>query len=106
MWRWERGRQASGYRKLLLAHGRRWDLHLIDYPRYSHVPDHVDPIPGRRHVRANLVLSGERKLYAAEPLFECGRFTIFRSDRRHMVGMIRRGRSLVLSLGLSLPERA
>ncbi len=28
--RWQPGRQGTGYRKLLLAQGRRWDLYVLD----------------------------------------------------------------------------
>ena len=103
MWRWLPGRQGTGYRKLLLVHGENLDIHVLDYPHLSHVPVHMDPIPGRRHIRANLLLTGARKLYVDDAIFECGRLAIFRSDRLHMVGLVTQGRSLVLSLGLSLP---
>src|SRR5258708_15512001 len=49
--RWEAGRQGTGYRKLRLGRGRRWDLYLIDYPPGTSIPEHVDPVPGRRHWR-------------------------------------------------------
>ena len=57
---WQAGRQGTGYRKLLVAGGRQWDLYLLDYPRGTSVPVHVEPVAGRRHWRANLVLWGER----------------------------------------------
>ena len=102
MWRWEAGRQGSGYRKCQLAGGPHWDLYVLDYPLGSYIPPHVDMIPGRRHYRANLVLMGDRQLHA-HPVFTWGPLSVFRSDKLHSVGLVRR-RSFVLSLGLSLVD--
>lgn len=104
--RWEEGCQRSGYRKMLLGHGRTWDLHLIDYPAGTGIPPHTDPLPGRRHVRVNVaILPGGTRLYADGTIWRWGeRVVIFRSDRRHGV-RAGNGRRLVLSLGLSLKEK-
>lgn len=101
--RWEEGRQQSGYRKLLIAHGKVWDLHLIDYPAGHGIPAHTDPIPERKHIRINIaLLSGGSRLYADGTIWRwCERVVIFRSDRRHGV-RAGNGRRIVLSIGLSL----
>jgi hypothetical protein len=99
--RWQRGRQGTGYRKLLLAEGKRWDLYVIDYPRGTSIPTHVDPVPGRRHWRANLVLWGERA-YEGDVVMRLGPLVVFRPDvMPHGVATVSR-RRLVLSLGVAL----
>jgi hypothetical protein len=99
--RWQPGRQGTGYRKLLLARGRRWDLYLLDYPAGTSIPTHVDSVPGRRHWRANLVLRGERA-FAGDAVLRVGPFVVFRPDvMPHAVKTVAR-RRLVLSFGVAL----
>jgi hypothetical protein len=99
--RWQPGRQGTGYRKLLVAHGRRWDLYLLDYPVGAFVPEHVDPVPGRHHWRANLVLWGERA-FQGEAVLRLGPLVVFRPDvTPHAVSTVGR-RRVVLSFGLAL----
>lgn len=102
---WVAGRQGSGYRKMDLAHGTTWDVHLIDYPPGTGIPAHTDPLPGRRHLRVNVaLLTGGTRLYADGTLWRWAeRVVVFWSDRRHGVRK-GNGRRLVLSLGISLKE--
>ena len=95
---WQPGRQGTGYRKWRLAQGRSWDLWLIDYPRGSSIPEHVDPVPGKRHYRLNLRLWGE-DVFEGQALGQLGRLTFFRPDV--MPHSVRRvgSRRLVLSFG-------
>ena len=99
------GRQGTGYRKLVLGHGRRWDVHLIDYPSGIGIPEHVDPLPGRRHLRLNVaILRGGSRVIANDVLLRIGqRLVVFWSDRPHVV-TAGTGRRLVFSVGLSLPQ--
>jgi hypothetical protein len=98
--RWQPGRQGTGYRKLLLTRGQDWDLYLIDYPPGTSVPVHTDPVPGRRHWRANLVLAGERA-FEGDSVLELGPLMVFRPDTTpHSVKKVTR-RRLVLSLGVA-----
>ena len=57
--RWQRGRQGSGYDKMLLLTAR-WplpfDSYLIRYPEGSAIPPHTDPVSTGRHYRLNIVL--------------------------------------------------
>jgi hypothetical protein len=62
---WLAGRQGTGYRKLQLAQGRRWDLYLIDYPCGTGVPTHTDKIEGYNHYRLNIVLWGDPDAFSA-----------------------------------------
>jgi hypothetical protein len=99
--RWQVGRQGTGYRKLLLAQGRRWDLYVIDYPPGTSIPRHVDPVAGRQHWRANLRLWGE-DAFDGEAVFRLGPLVVFRPDvMPHAVATVRRRRVLV-SFGVAL----
>jgi hypothetical protein len=99
--RWQPGRQGTGYRKLLLAQGRRWDLYVLDYPAGSSIPVHTDPVPGRRHWRANLVLLGERT-FEGDAVVRVGPLVVFRPDvTPHAVARVTR-RRVVLSLGVAV----
>jgi hypothetical protein len=98
--RWQPGRQGTGYRKLLVAQGRRWDLYVLDYPPGTSVPTHTDPVTGRNHWRANLVLRGE-DAFDGEALLRLGPLVVFRPDvTPHGVKRVGR-RRLVLSFGIA-----
>ncbi len=104
--KWVEGRQGTGYRRALLATGKRWDLYLIAYPPGTGIPEHVDLLPGRRHLRINLeLLSGGSSLEATAELLRWGPLVVFWSDRLHRVLPGTRCR-LVLSFGASLPHKA
>jgi hypothetical protein len=99
--RWQPGRQGTGYRKLLLAQGRRWDLYVLDYPQGTSIPTHVDPVPGRRHWRANLVVWGERA-FEGDGALQIGPLVVFRPDvTPHGVSRVTR-RRIVLSFGMAV----
>lgn len=105
-WRWRPGRQGTGYRKLLLAQGRRWDLYLLDYPVGSYVPPHTDPADGKRHHRLNVRIWGEDTFRSWDIGSRIGerprsgsRFVLFRPDELlHAVDASPR-RRVLLSLG-------
>lgn len=103
MFRWREGRQGTGYRKLELLRGRRFDLHLIDYPPGVGIPWHADKLEDRRHLRVNLaLLVGGSRLLCADAIDRIGeRLVIFWSDRGHAVTENRR-RRVVLSLGIAV----
>jgi len=99
--RWQPGRQGTGYKKLLVAQGRHWDLYVLDYPAGTSIPTHLDPVPGRRHWRANLVVWGERA-FEGDTVLRVGPFVVFRPDvMPHAVTTVRR-RRIVLSLGVAV----
>jgi hypothetical protein len=99
--RWQAGRHGTGYRKLRLAQGKRWDLYVLDYPPGTSIPTHVDPVPGRRHWRANLVLWGERT-FRGDAVVHLGPLVVFRPDvTPHAVDRVAR-RRVVLSFGIAL----
>lgn len=104
--RWQRGRQKTGYDKLLVL-ALRWplpmDIHLLKYPDGVGIPPHRDPVPGQRHFRANLVLrksTGGGCFVCENPLFESERLNVFRSDlSTHSVEPIVGKARWVLSIG-------
>jgi hypothetical protein len=100
--RWEPGRQGTGYRKLRLASGRRWDLYVIDYPPGTAIPEHTDPVPGRRHFRTNLRLWGA-DAYVGGALLRLGPLVVFRPDvMPHGVRDVGSRRRVVLSFGIAI----
>lgn len=86
---------------MLLAQGKRWDFYVIDYPAGTSIPEHTDPVPGRRHWRANLRLLGEDAFEGLASL-KLGRLIVFRPDvTPHAVRSVRR-RRMLLSFGIAL----
>ncbi len=60
LWRWETGRQKTGYQKLLIWE-QKWpftfDSYLLRYPPGTGVTTHTDPVqPGFEHHRINIIL--------------------------------------------------
>jgi 2OG-Fe(II) oxygenase superfamily len=108
--RWERGRQGTGYDKLLITHGKTWDAWLLRYPEGSFIGEHTDPVdPGLRHYRCNIVLwhaneGGEFQTKVGSPgptpIINLNRIKVFRPDiTTHGVSKIIRGTRYVLSIG-------
>lgn len=106
LFRWEQGRQQSGYDKMLLA-GARWplkfDLYLLKFPTGSEIPPHTDPVTESRHYRLNIVLKNAiegGEFICKDPIFETRRLKLFRPDvSEHQVTKIIKGQRLLLSLG-------
>lgn len=106
LWRWQAGRQRSGYRKMLLF-GLRWplpfDVYLLHFPLGASVPAHMDPVVQGRHCRLNIILKAARRggeFVCAGPIHDGRRIKLFRPDREpHGVTPIEAGSRWVLSLG-------
>jgi hypothetical protein len=110
--RWIPGRQSSGYDKLPLFVSTRLkcDLYLLRFREGSFIDWHQDPVPGRRHYRANWFLRHARRGGHFEcegaPLVDWPFLQVFRPDLpRHRVGEVLEGTRYVLSFGWALPER-
>ena len=58
LFRWERGRQNSGYDKMLLC-GALWpikfDTYLLKFPQGSEIAPHIDTIKSGKHYRLNII---------------------------------------------------
>lgn len=104
--KWLPGRQGTGYRKLLLGQGARWDAWILDYPPGHGIPAHTDPVPGRRHLRLNFaILTGGSQIVADAIIFRLReRVVVFWSDRPHRVDPGSR-RRVVVTVGIALRDR-
>jgi hypothetical protein len=114
--RWQRGRQASGYDKMLLLTGY-WplpfDMYLLRFPTGSEIPPHVDQVASGRHFRLNLLLRRAKsggEFICQDPLYQSRRIKYFRPDiSQHSVSKVLEGSRLLLSIGWirkSLPTDA
>jgi hypothetical protein len=105
--RWQRGRQKSGYDKMLLFTWARWplpfDSYLIHYPAGSGIPPHRDPVGNGRHYRLNVVLKRSPaggEFVCDAPIFASRRVNLFRPDiSLHSVTEVLGGSRYVLSIG-------
>lgn len=110
--RWRRGRQGTGYDKMLLLTAR-WpipfDSYLIRYPEGSEIPAHTDPVQSGRHYRLNVVLKAPQsggEFICATPIYASKRIKLFRPDAcEHSVTRVMGGSRYVLSLGWVLGKR-
>jgi hypothetical protein len=111
--RWQKGRQGSGYDKMLLLTAP-WpvpfDSYLIRYPEGSEIPPHTDPVRSGRHYRLNIVLkapSSGGEFICANPIFATQRIKLFRPDDcEHSVTRVVGGSRYVLSIGWVLGRNA
>jgi hypothetical protein len=110
--RWQRGRQGTGYDKMLLLTAP-WpvpfDSYLIRYPEGTSIPPHTDPVQQGRHYRLNIVLKAPKsggEFICASPIFSSRRIKLFRPDLcEHSVTEVRCGSRYVLSIGWVLGRR-
>ena len=110
--RWQSGRQGSGYDKMLLLTAP-WpvpfDSYLIRYPEGSSIPPHTDPVQRGRHYRLNLILKSPRsggEFVCATPIYASARIKLFRPDQcEHSVTRVEGGSRYVLSIGWVLAAR-
>jgi hypothetical protein len=111
--RWQSGRQGSGYDKMLLLTAP-WpipfDSYLIRYPEGSSVPAHTDPVGVGRHYRLNIILKAPAaggEFVCANPIFASSRVKLFRPDAcEHSVTAVEGGSRYVLSIGWILGKRS
>jgi hypothetical protein len=109
--RWQSGRQSSGYDKMLLLQSM-WplpfDLYILRFPEGSEVKPHTDPVSFGRHFRLNIVLKPATvggEFQCANPIFETSRIKLFRPDAcEHSVTKVELGTRYVLSIGWVLPH--
>lgn len=111
---WKKGRQHSGYERLLLIKSSfplPFDMYIIRYKEGDHIPYHTDPAPkGRKHFRLNIFLRsaelGGEFLTKGRTIYSSKYVQLFRPDiTEHAVSKIERGKRLVLSIGWLLKEK-
>lgn len=106
LFRWQHGRQGTGYDKMLLATAP-WpvpfDCYLLRFPVGTHVPPHTDPVAARGHYRLNIVLkhaAAGGEFQCADPIVSTDRIKFFRPDRsEHSVSLVVGSPRYVLSIG-------
>lgn len=104
--RWQRGRQGTGYDKMLLLTAP-WplpfDSYIIRYPDGAEIPPHTDPVQNGRHYRLNLILKSPRSggdFICATPIYSSKKIKLFRPDTcEHSVTRVVGGSRYVLSVG-------
>lgn len=104
--RWQKGRQQSGYDKMLLAQSM-WplpfDLYILRFPQGAEIAPHTDPVSFGRHYRLNIVIKRAKvggEFHCATPIYENARIKFFRPDAcEHSVSKIEEGTRYVLSIG-------
>lgn len=104
--RWQKGRQGTGYDKMLLftlSWPLAFDSYLICYPEGSEIPPHTDPVQLGRHYRLNIILKSPRsggEFICANPIYSSRRIKLFRPDAcEHSVTRVQGGSRYVFSLG-------
>jgi hypothetical protein len=107
LFRWEKGRQKTGYQKMLLAAGVwpfKFDVYLLKFPEGCEVPPHTDNVQSGRHYRLNLVLKQAKtggEFICADPIYCSPRIKFFRPDLcEHSVSKVLSGNRYLLSFGL------
>ena len=104
--RWQMGRQQSGYDKMLLLQSM-WplpfDIYILRFPQGSEIAPHTDPVSLGRHYRLNIVLkraTAGGEFVCASPIYTSARIKLFRPDAcEHSVTRVEQGSRYGLSIG-------
>ena len=106
LFRWQGGRQNTGYEKMLLCSTRwpvKFDLYILKFNLGSEIFPHIDSVAFGKHYRLNIVLwaaSEGGEFICSNPIFATKKIKFFRPDiSEHSVTKIRKGTRYVLSLG-------
>lgn len=106
LWRWEYGRQNTGYKKLLLLRSKwllKFDCYILKFSEGVEIPAHIDTVDSGRHYRLNVILKSASlggQFHCDTCLFETTRIKLFRPDLYlHSVSKVEAGSRLVLSIG-------
>jgi len=106
IFRWQRGRQLSGYDKMLLLQSL-WpipfDCYLLRFPEGAEIAPHVDKVSHGKHYRLNIVVKRAKsggEFVCKTPIFTSTRIKYFRPDVcEHSVTRVTEGSRYVLSIG-------
>lgn len=102
---WVEGRQKTGYfiHTFFSSWKFKCDMHIIKYPKGSHIPAHTDPCDDKyNHYRLNIILKRARGggRLILDKFYIRSRFVFFRPDvTEHEVTEVRNGTRYVLSIG-------
>lgn len=106
LFKWQKGRQNSGYEKMLLA-GTYWpfkfDCYLLKFKTGAKIPTHKDPVKKGKHFRLNIILKKAfkgGKFICDKVIYKNDRIIYFRPDlHEHSVTEIKDGTRYILSIG-------
>ena len=106
LFRWQKGRQKTGYHKMLLA-GALWpikfDMYLLKFPEGCEVPPHTDKVNSGKHFRLNIVIKQAKsggQFLCKSPIYCSNRIKFFRPDVcEHSVTKVISGNRYLLSIG-------
>ena len=103
---WEKGRQKSGYDKMLIASlpfPIPFDFYILRFPEGSEIKPHTDPTGDRRHYRLNWIIKPAQKggsFVCNNCIIRTRHFFLFRPDiEKHAVTKIEKGTRYVISIG-------
>jgi hypothetical protein len=103
MFKWELGRQSSGYAKFKIFSFYKYDMYILKFPEGSVITPHVDIVDSRRHFRANIIIKHAKTggtFKCLNTICNFSRLKIFRPDMEmHSVSKIIKGTRYVLSIG-------
>ena len=106
LFRWESGRQKSGYDKMLLCTSLwpiKFDAYLLKFPEGSEIAAHTDKVETGKHYRLNLVIKRAKiggEFICSNPIFQSNRIKLFRPDvSEHQVTRVIKGNRYLLSIG-------
>lgn len=106
LFRWQVGRQQSGYDKMLIL-GSDWpipfDCYLLRFKPGAEIAPHVDKVESGRHFRLNIVLKQAKQggdFHCQSTIYRSTRIFLFRPDvAEHRVSKVTSGTLYVLSIG-------
>jgi hypothetical protein len=106
---WEQGRKKTYYSKLTIFANPfliPWHILILKFPEGSNIPEHKDPMKGRRHWRLNIIVKSAKEggeFICENPIIQSRFLNFFRSDiNKHRVTKVVSGTRYVLSIGWML----
>lgn len=110
--KWENGRQDSGYSKMLIATSKfpiPWDFYILKYPVGSEIREHVDPVTDSKHYRLNIIVKKAKKggdFFTEKSIINLPRIKFFRPDlSKHSLTKIEKGSRYVVSIGWAVKNK-
>lgn len=104
--RWQKGRQETGYEKMLLATAKwpiAFDIYLLRFFPGHEIPPHKDEVEKGEHHRINVILKNAKEggeFICKDAIHNSRWIKYFRPDKsQHQVTKIIKGNRYVFSIG-------